>query len=277
MTPFVPPTLVKERVSGLTVGLGFVEWSCPAVPRDRIRSPKSLSSSSQSKGKVGRFRMSQEDDAATLAAQEAATAQEALKQEVTDAKAEAKTARDALATATNESERIKTEAAEARARKAEEDVAAAEAAAAAIAAGGTPPAEGAKTFDEGYVKKLREEAASHRTRAAEAAARVKELEDAGKSESERNAERAAEAERKAAAAERRLLQIEVATKKKVPLDMADRLVGDNKEDLEKDADKFLKAVTPSGGGFDQGSRGPGGSGKPPGKDWIRSMAGFERR
>lgn len=52
----------------------------------------------------------------------------------------------------------------------------------------TPKHEG-KTFDEAYVKQLREEAAKYRTRA-------KELEDAQKSEDEKRAERLAELEGK---------------------------------------------------------------------------------
>lgn len=52
-----------------------------------------------------------------------------------------------------------------------------------------------KTFGEDYVKKLRDEAAKHRTEARQAQERLKEIEDAEKSEAEKAIERANELER----------------------------------------------------------------------------------
>lgn len=77
------------------------------------------------------------------------------------------------------------------------------------------PQEGseAKTFDESYVKKLRDEAAKYRTEAkanSEAAKRLLEIEEAQKSEAEKAADRLAQAEKRAAEAEAKALRREVA-------------------------------------------------------------------
>ena len=86
--------------------------------------------------------------------------------------------------------------------------------------------------------------------------RLREAEDKDKSELEKAAERAREAEARAAKAEARQLRIDIAVRKKLPLEMADRLIGDDRDALEKDADKLLKSVVPATGSLDQGPRGP---------------------
>ncbi len=107
---------------------------------------------------------------------------------------------------------------------------------------GTPkpdekPQEGteAKTFDEAYVKKLRDEAAKYRTEAkanADAAKRLSDLEQAQLSESDKVAKRLSDA------------GAEVATvPSKVADALRDHLVGIH-EINEEDAELFLTATTP---------------------------------
>lgn len=93
-----------------------------------------------------------------------------------------------------------------------------------------------------------------RKRAEDAEAKVKEFEDRNKSEAEKAAEKAAQAERRATEAETKLMRVEIASKKGLDADMAARLVGETREELEADAAalaKKLKAPTP---GFDGGAR-----------------------
>jgi hypothetical protein len=87
------------------------------------------------------------------------------------------------------------------------------------------PQEGAeqptesKTFDADYVKKLRDEAAKYRTEAkanADAATKLKALEDANKSEADKQAERLAQAEQRALALEVKASRAEVASTTGVP-------------------------------------------------------------
>jgi membrane protein involved in colicin uptake len=103
----------------------------------------------------------------------------------------------------------------------------------------------------------REAAKAARKEADEARAKVKEFEDAKLSDQEKKDKEKAEAEQRATAAEAKALKYEVAAEKGVPLAQAHRLQGSTKEELEKDADAFLKDVKPGGGGgqLDGGPRG----------------------
>jgi hypothetical protein len=74
----------------------------------------------------------------------------------------------------------------------------------------------------------------------EAAKRLKEIEDANKSELEKATSAKTEAEQKAAAKERELLVLRVAMRKGLNEEQADRLKGSTEEELEEDADKLLK-------------------------------------
>jgi hypothetical protein len=87
--------------------------------------------------------------------------------------------------------------------------------------------------------------------AAELEAKVKEFEDRDKTEQQKKDEEKAEAEQRATAAEAKALRFEVAAAKGVPLSQAHRLQGTTKEELEQDADAFLKDVKPGGGGGGQ--------------------------
>lgn len=120
---------------------------------------------------------------------------------------------------------------------------AADAAAAAEAADAEADAEeakGAQTFDLKYVQSLRAEAAKYRREAREAQSRAKEFEDASKSEAEKAAERAVAAEASAALAVNEAARLRVALKKGLTADQAKRLVGDDEEALEADADSLLE-------------------------------------
>lgn len=125
---------------------------------------------------------------------------------------------------------------------AEAEAAAAEAEAEAAAAGEGEPD---KMFDAAYVKKLRDEAAKHRREARDAQAKVKQYEDANKSESEQLTERATTAEQQAAAATQELARVKVALKKGLTEAQAKRLVGTTEEELEADADELLETFKPA--------------------------------
>jgi hypothetical protein len=120
------------------------------------------------------------------------------------------------------------------------------------------PQAGGKTFDEGYVKQLRAEAAQHRREAQEAKQRAQELEERDQSEVEKATTKAAKAERERDEAKAALLRYEVAAEKQVPAEAVDLLVGNTREELEAKADRLLELVkaretTPD---FDGGTRDP---------------------
>jgi hypothetical protein len=69
--------------------------------------------------------------------------------------------------------------------------------------------------------------------------KVKQFEDADKSELEKVAAKAAEAEQRAAEAEARALRLEVAAAKGLTPSQAKRLIGGTREELEADADEIL--------------------------------------
>ena len=84
--------------------------------------------------------------------------------------------------------------------------------------------------------------------------KLKEYEDASKSEQDKLAERAAGAETKAAALEAKLNRIEVGAAKGLPAELAVRLQGDSQEEMEADAERLLGYVKPAAPGFDGGAR-----------------------
>ena len=101
-------------------------------------------------------------------------------------------------------------------------------------------------FDEGRAKakiaKANNEAKALRARlkaAEEKAARLDELEEGNKTETEKAAERARSLEERAARAESDLLRLRVATRKGLTEAQARRLVGDTEEELEADADELV--------------------------------------
>jgi hypothetical protein len=81
---------------------------------------------------------------------------------------------------------------------------------------GNPPADPAppadpvpKTYDEAYVKQLRDEAAANRRKAADAEKRLKELDDANLSEADKLKQRAEAAEKKVTDGQARIAKAEV--------------------------------------------------------------------
>lgn len=81
-------------------------------------------------------------------------------------------------------------------------------------------------------------------RAADAEARLKEIEDREKTESTRAGERAEAAEKRAADAEARALRLEIASEKGLTPAQAKRLVGETREELEADATELLDTFKP---------------------------------
>lgn len=118
-----------------------------------------------------------------------------------------------------------------------------------------------KTYDESYVKKLREENARRRRENQELSGRLKAHEDANKTELEREQEARTSAEQRATAAESASLRLEVALDK-APEGMgiaqvrklAKRLTGSTKEELEADAEELFADFVPNGDDGDQGSQ-----------------------
>lgn len=95
-------------------------------------------------------------------------------------------------------------------------------------------------FDRQYVEKLRRENAKYRTRVKELepqAAKLRELEDASKSELERAQERIKALESEHQAAQSKLLRADVAQTKGVPAHLLP--TSGTKEELEEAADKLL--------------------------------------
>ena len=116
-----------------------------------------------------------------------------------------------------------------------------------------------KTFDAAYVKKLRDEAAKYRTRAQEAEGKVKEHEDAKKSDDERKDEALTAAKARAAYADKLDVALDkapegmsVAQVRK----LAKRLTGSTREELEADADELFADFAPSKGGDDDDKPAP---------------------
>jgi hypothetical protein len=126
--------------------------------------------------------------------------------------------------------------------------------------------EGAKTYDEKYVKDLRSQAAQNRTRAKDAETRLESLEaelrklqDADKTDGERLTERVTASERRASEAEARAIRYEVASAKGLDLKSAGFLTGTTREEIEAKADELAELLTdskpsPNAGGFDGGAR-----------------------
>lgn len=81
-----------------------------------------------------------------------------------------------------------------------------------------------------------------RKQIAELQAKLKEYEDANKTEAEKTAERLAALEKTSAESRSRAERLEVAVDKGLPKALAARLQGSTREELEADADELLKLV-----------------------------------
>jgi hypothetical protein len=130
---------------------------------------------------------------------------------------------------------------------------------------GTKPKEGEGSgqddkLGEGGLKALQAERDARKAAeklATEQAARIKELEDAGKSEDQKRTERLDALEKSdlekastIASKDALLLRYEIAAEKGIDLKAAARLQGTTREEIAADADEFKKLLTPgrSGGG-----------------------------
>jgi hypothetical protein len=125
--------------------------------------------------------------------------------------------------------------------------------------GQEPVAEKPKTFDEGYVKTLRQEAAKYRTEAQQAKERVSEFEEANQTELEKLTSKNTSLTDEARVTKAENIRLRVAIDKKIPADLIDRLRGDTQEELDADAEKLLSLVNKSGDenpDFDGGAREP---------------------
>lgn len=112
------------------------------------------------------------------------------------------------------------------------------------------PQEGeAQTFTADYVAKLRQESAKYRTEAkanAEAAAKLAEIEDAQKSDAQRAADRIAELESAAAAAQADALRFKIATKHGITDEDAELfLTGSDEATLTRQAERLAARVAKS--------------------------------
>jgi hypothetical protein len=114
--------------------------------------------------------------------------------------------------------------------------------------GAEQPAE-TKTFDADYVKKLRDEAAKYRTEAkanADAAKKLAEIEEANKSEADKQAERLAQAEERAKALEVKAARLDVASESGVPADLLAGPEDGSPEALKAFADKVIAYTEQAG-------------------------------
>ena len=127
----------------------------------------------------------------------------------------------------------------------------------------TEPQEGeAKTFDEEYVKDLRKQAATARTRATKAERQLEELRaaaDTSNSDTERLTKAVDAAEARADAAELKASAYEVAADRSLDLKWAEYLTGDTREAQEQKADELVKLLAAQGNSktptsFDAGVR-----------------------
>jgi flagellar biosynthesis GTPase FlhF len=107
-------------------------------------------------------------------------------------------------------------------------------------------------FDPDRAAKLIENTRSDRERLArenaDLKAKLKEQEDAEKSEAEKAAERAAEAEKNANTATLEAMRLRVALAKGLTETQAQRLIGSTQEELEADADVLIASFKPDGDG-----------------------------
>lgn len=116
-----------------------------------------------------------------------------------------------------------------------------------------------------YIRRLRQENASHRNELKSVRNSLKEFEDRDKTEAEKRAEREAELEKQATSAAAKALRYEVAAEVGLPLNLAGRLQGSTAEELKADAENLKQQFglaangdePPAGGpGFDGGVRRP---------------------
>lgn len=111
----------------------------------------------------------------------------------------------------------------------------------------------------------REKATKARKDAETLAAKLKEYEDRDKTDQEKLAEERDTLKAKVTPLELENVRLRVAVDKKLPAELIDRLQGQDREEIEADADKLLALVAKTNGSrgsdTDQGARGNGGAGQ----------------
>jgi hypothetical protein len=115
----------------------------------------------------------------------------------------------------------------------------------AVEAGEQGTVDEPQMYDADYVKKLRNESAKYRTQAkdlAEKARAYDELQEAQKTEAQKQAEALEAATRERDTLRTEMLRLKVAQAKNLPAGLVDRLRGDTEEDMLADADALLEGV-----------------------------------
>ena len=122
----------------------------------------------------------------------------------------------------------------------------------------TPQEGEGRTYSESYVKQLRRENAGFRNRVSELEDNLQEYTDRDKTELQRLTDGTAAAERRAIAAEERLLRYEVAAERGLPMSAAAFLTGSSREEIELRAEELERLLAvqgrPATVGFDGGAR-----------------------
>lgn len=127
---------------------------------------------------------------------------------------------------------------------------------------------------QNLIDRERDARKAEKQRADELAAKVKEYEDASKSEQEKLAEERDQLKREAEQAKADALRVRVALEKKLPADLIDRLRGNDEDELREDADKLLSLVKPADAtDFDSGARTPAPEKKAPDQEHNAWLAG----
>lgn len=116
---------------------------------------------------------------------------------------------------------------------------------------GVPAGE---TAEQAALRKANAEAKKFRLQAREAQQRLKEHEDAGKTELERAQGTASEATSRATAAELKALKYEIAAEHNIPLSQALRLQGSDEASIAADAKAYAKELGVDGDDADEGGR-----------------------
>lgn len=126
------------------------------------------------------------------------------------------------------------------------------------------------------IDRQKADAKAAKQEAADLRSKLQEFEDRDKTAQQKAEEKATTAEQRASAAEAKALRFEVAAAKGVPLSQAHRLQGTTQQELEADAEEFLKDVKPGGGHGGQLDGGARGSAATPDNidSMIRRAAGF---
>lgn len=121
-----------------------------------------------------------------------------------------------------------------------------------------PPAPPAPPDPDDDLAKMQAALRKANNEAAGARAKLKEIEDATKTDVEKLSERASSAEARASSAETQLLKLQVGAEKGLTVKQAGRLAGTTREELEADADEMLVDFPPAANGAPRPAAAPGG-------------------